>query len=352
MNRRALINLKALQANYRLLQARVAPASCAAAVKANAYGIGLQQAALALASAGCEYFFVATTDEALELRGYLQDATIYVLDGPERPDEMCAAQVWPVLNDLSQVRAWSQETDSHCCLHIDSGMNRLGLSEMEVEQLATDRHLLECLQIDFVMTHLACADEPSHDQNRVQLEQFNSLRARLPAHKISIANSPGVFLEGQFHGDLVRAGVCLYGGRPQRGIDNPMAEVVLAQGRVIQLRQVEQRGFVGYGATAPVSPSMHLATIAFGYADGYPRNLGNRGRVTIGGVVVPVLGRVSMDSIVADVSSIPEGIVSVGDWATVIGDQVSIDEVADDAGTIAYELLARIGPRVTRIYKS
>ena len=351
--RRVCVDLDALADNYRLLADRVAPAACGAVIKADAYGLGAHACGRALEKAGCSVFFVATLKEAADLRQALPHATLYVLEGlvVECIADYVAAKAWPVLNNYSQARAWAGAgSDAHCLVHIDSGMNRLGLSPVDVGMLARDTALLDALQIDYVMTHLGCTDEPGHAQNARQLARFNELRALLPAHKTSIASSPGVFLESAHHGDLARPGISLYGGRPDVGPANPMREVARLQGRIVQIRDVEDDAYVGYGATEAVAAGTRLATIAFGYADGYPRSLSGIGRVKIGGLDAKVVGRVSMDVIVADISAAATGAVESGDWATLVGDGIALDDVAEAAGTISYEILNRIGRRVERVY--
>ena len=353
MNRRVLINLDALRDNYRLLQERSAPSDCGAVVKSDAYGLGAIECSRALYDAGCRTFFVATLDEAMPIRQALPDVGLYTLEGFEagRQDDFVAARTWPVLNSLQQARVWAAAgNDAHCMIHIDSGMNRLGMTRAEVKSLASDTSLLEALTIDYVITHLGCSDEPDHEQNARQLQRFDELRALLPPHKTSIASSPGVFLDSEHHGDLARPGIALYGGRPDVGPGNPMQEVARVEGRIVQIREVEEDAFVGYGATESVSAGSTLATIAFGYADGYPRSLSGKGRIKIGDFVAKVIGRVSMDVTVVDISDAPDGSISVGDWATLIGDGIDLDDVADAAGTISYEILNRIGRRVERVY--
>ncbi|MFQ5609450.1 MAG: alanine racemase [Woeseiaceae bacterium] len=352
-NRRVLVDLEALKANFEFLKELAAPADCGAVVKANAYGLGAIPATRALSDAGCRKFFVATLGEALELRTNFDDIELYTLEGPdvERLDEHVAARAWPAINDLKQARAWSETGQgARCLLQIDSGMNRLGLGRGDVETLVADDYLLQKLRMDFVITHLGCSDEPDHPQNLRQLERFDDIRTLLPEHKTSIASSPGMFLSSEYHGDLARPGVCLYGARPELGRDNPMQEVARIQGRIVQIREIETDDFVGYGATEAVPGGTRLATIAYGYADGYPRSLSSTGSVKIGDFVAKVTGRVSMDVTVVDITAAPPDSINVGDWATLVGDGLELDDVAKAADTISYEILTRIGPRVARAY--
>jgi alanine racemase len=263
------------------------------------------------------------------------------------------ASASPVFNSFDEVRSWCatvQEPRSACVLHIDTGMNRLGMTRRDVERLAGQADLLEALEIRFVMTHLACAEDAAHQRNELQLQRFDELRRLLPTAPTSIANSSGIFLDSRFHGDLTRAGIALFGSNPQPGRPNPMKEVARLQGRIIQVRHVDSPDAVGYGATADVASGSILATVSFGYADGYPRMLGNEASVAVGSSFAPVVGRVSMDTLVIDVSEVPREAAREGCWVDLAGGGINWDNLASQAGTISYELLTRIGPRVVREY--
>ena len=353
-NRRVLVDLEAVAANFRLLAARVQPAVCGAVVKTDAYGLGADRVGRALLDAGCRHFFVATVDEGLALRTVVDDAEIYLLEGPVEGvcDTMRLQRLWPVLNSAADARLWSHAADrnAHAIVHIDTGMNRLGMDAGDITELIDDPAVLASFSVDYVMTQLACADEPDRDHNALQLARFDALRAQLPGVATSIANSPGVFAGKAFHGDLVRAGIALYGGNPQPGSANPMREVARVEGRVLQLRTLSSADSVGYGASARVGAGSRLATVAYGYGDGYPRSLGNAGSARVGSRTVPVIGRISMDYLTLDVTAVPEDEIAVGDWVTLIGGGLDLDAVAATAGTIGYELLTAIGSRVERIY--
>jgi alanine racemase len=343
------VDLDALARNYRKLRASAEPAECAAVVKANAYGLGVERVARRLEREGCRKFFVATLAEARELRAVLAGAEIYVFEGAV--DGAAAAtlaqlEARPVLNTLEQVERWRARGPA--ALHLDTGMNRLGLGEGDVDALAKRRELTAGLAL--VMTHLACADEPEHPQNREQLERFVRLRARLPAVPTSIGNSAGTLLGGAFCGDVVRPGIALYGGNPFSERANPMDMVVTLTAPILQLRDLDEPQPVGYGATYIASPPARLAVVGLGYADGYPRNLGNRGTAAVHDQRVPVVGRVSMDLICVDVGALPRDAVRVGDSVELIGPTVGLDEVAAAAGTIGYEILTGLGQRLTREY--
>lgn len=345
------IDLDALARNYGLLRAQAAPAECAAVVKADAYGLGMAPVARRLLRAGCRRFFVATLAEARELRALTADAEIAVLEGAVEGAVAALVELGarPVLNSLEQVRRWRGR--GRALLHIDTGMNRLGLSAAEVAELARHREWLDGVAIDFVMTHLACADEPEHLQNRAQLALFEALRRELPSAPTSIGNSAGTLIDAVHRGDLVRPGIALYGGNPFSDRPNPMEPVVTLAGRILQIREIASPEPVGYGATYVASPPARLAVVGVGYADGYPRCLGNRAAAAVRGTRVPVVGRVSMDLVCVDVGGLPAGSVRVGDEVELMGATVGLDEVAEAAGTISYEILTGLGRRLVRHYR-
>lgn len=350
---RLLVDLDALARNYRKLCATASPAECAAVVKADAYGLGVAPVVRSLVRAGCSSFFVATVAEGCELRGLEPDAVIYVFGGatPEDTATLVDAELVPVLNSYAQVECWARAGGrAPAALHIDTGMSRLGLSAREVEQLAGDTALLERLDVTLVMTHFACADQAEHEMNREQLVRFEQLRRRLPRARTSIAGSAGIFIDAAHRGDVVRPGIALYGGNPFTGRDNPMEPVASLHGQILQLREIDEACTVGYGATYAVTPPARIAVVGVGYADGYPRCLGNRAVAALGGVRVPVIGRVSMDLLCVDVSGIAPERVRVGGWVELFGAVVTLDEIAEAAGTISYEILAGLGSRLEREY--
>jgi alanine racemase len=356
------IDLGALAANYQLLRKLAAPAECAAVVKADAYGLGMAQAAPVLWQAGCKTFFVATLNEAEDLRAVLPDAAIYVFGGlmPDTAEVFHAARLTPVLNSADEIREWAAycagvgETLS-CAIHIDSGMNRLGLSEAEVDAVARAADLWASLSLTLVMSHLACADDPSHGKNAAQRRHFEALRSRLPQTRTSLANSAGVLLGPDYAYDLVRPGIALYGGHPRRSGDNPFRGVVHLKGRILQIRDVPEGETVGYGATRTLQRPSRVAVVSVGYADGIFRALstkdGEDGLVVyLGPHAAPILGRVSMDLITVDVTGLPETHAKRGAWVELIGPNVSAHTVAMHAGTIDYEVLTNLGRRAVRRY--
>ena len=356
------IDLDALAANYRRLRDLSSPAECAAVVKADAYGLGMAEAAPALARAGCKTFFVATLAEAIELRALLPSATIYVLSGlmPGTAEIYRTHKLRPVLNSAEEIKEWAsfclaQGEKFPCAVHIDTGMNRLGLSAVEVDQIAPARELWQAFTLTLVMSHLACADEPDHPKNEAQRKTFDRLRALLPDALASLANSAGILLGPKYVYDLVRPGIALYGGHPRRVGKNPFASVVHLRGRILQVRDIAPGETVGYGATRTFKQASRVAVISVGYADGFFRALsiadGEEGFVAyVGSYPAPVLGRVSMDLITIDVSRVPQEISQRGAWVELIGPNVPAQVMAHHAGTIDYEVLTNLGRRALRRY--
>jgi len=352
------IDLGAIAANYRRLRRELTQAVCAAVVKADAYGLGAARVAPALAAMGCRDFFVAHLGEALDLRRALpRDAAIYVLNGllPGEETEFRRGGFIPVLNDLRQVAHWSKLACAGrralaAVLHVDTGMSRLGLAEAEAMALAADRSRLAGLDLRYVMSHLAVADEPAHELNRAQLAAFAHVRAAFPDVRASLANSSGIFLGPAYQFDLVRPGSALFGINPLPGRPNPLRQVVRLQGKILQIHEVDPPRSVGYGATHRVAGRTRIATVAAGYADGWPRSLSNRGSAYLGDVRVPVIGRVSMDLLTLDITNAPAA-VKPGALVELLGDRLPVDDVAEAAGTIGYEILTRLGRRYHRVYR-
>ena len=354
---RLTIDLAALRANYVLIAERAAPARAAAVVKANAYGLGAERVVRTLAEAGCRDFFVAVIIEALALvRHAPGDARIYMLNGlPPGAEAVCAgAGVVPVLNSLAQVERWRAEAKRRrvrlaCVLQVDSGMSRLGLAASDIDQLQPG--LTDEVEVVLVMSHLACGDTPGATANQEQLARFEALADRIgPVLPRSLANSAGVFIGPEFQQDLVRPGLALYGAAPIEGAASPVRPVVRLEARVIQLRSVDAGAGVGYGLTYVAREPRRLATVSVGYADGWPRRLGGRAAAYFGDVRLPIVGRVSMDSMTLDVSDLPCGTLAEGDFVELIGPHQTLEAVAAGADTIAYEILTGLGTRYSRTY--
>jgi alanine racemase len=356
------VDLAALRANWARLNQASGRAECAGVIKADAYGLGLAPIAKALTSEGCKTFFVASIGEGRLAREVQPGATVYVLDGllPGAEPHYAGFDLRPVLSSLAEVRDWAaycraRRRPMAAALHIDTGMNRLGMPESELEQLAGAPDLLSAFETTLVMSHLACADHPDDPMNERQRQRFETLRAKLPPAPASLANSGGTFLGPRYHFDLVRPGIALYGGRAHEGAPNPMQTVVRLAAKILQVRELSPGETIGYGATYKVQRPARIATIAVGYADGFLRALsvatGEPGSVGyIGDYPVPIVGRVSMDFITADVTDVPPDLARRGAWVEVMGHRVSVDDLTDRAGTIGYELLTRLGQRVYRVY--
>lgn len=357
------IDLDAIAANWRLLAARAAPAECAAVVKADAYGLGVARVAPALHRAGCRTFFVALLAEAVALRAHLPaDSRILVLNGalPGTEAAHVAAGAVPVVNSLGQLAAWRAEaarrgTALPLVLQIDTGMARFGLPPSECAELAGRPELAHGLAPAILMSHLACADAPSHPANETQLARFaeaqERLAAALPGAAASLAASSGIFLGPRFHFDLVRPGAALFGVPPTASAPNPLRAVVRLEARCVQVRRIAAGDTVGYGATWTAPHPTTVATIAVGYADGFLRAGSNRGACCAkDGTILPILGLVSMDSITVDAGPVGEGGLRAGDMVEVIGPGRRLEHVARDAGTIGYEILTSLGGRYERHY--
>ncbi len=349
------IDLDALAANYRLLAARAGGAECAVAVKADAYGTGIAHAAPVFARAGARTFFVADLNEAVALRALLPDATIGVFNGlmPGCEADCVAHGLLPVLNHLGDIALWSAHAADAgrplpAFLHVDTGMNRLGLGPDELDTLAGDTGRLAGIELRAIMSHLACADEAGNPMTARQTDAFRAALARLPAAPASLANSSGIFRGPDTLFDMVRPGCALYGVNPTPEAANPMRRVVQLSAQVLQVRNVDTPMTVGYGASHRVAQAAKIATIAIGYADGYLRSLSGCGQVWFAGRAAPVVGRVSMDLITVDVTDIPERDARPGTMAEIIGEHRDPDQVAAEAGTIGYEILTALGRRYAR----
>lgn len=358
------IDLDAIAANYSLLARQAEGAELAPAVKANAYGLGLAPVAQALWAAGARSFCVAQPVEASNLRAVLPEARIFVLNGP-LPDDLDAlvtARAIPMLNCPEQLALWqsaalktaSGGTLLAGALHLDTGMSRLGFSAEEVALLAREPQRLEGLEIVLVASHLSAAEEQDSPLNALQVQRFTAMADSLPpaaaAAPRSLANSSGVINPAMPKWSVVRPGYAVYGGNPTPGETNPMRRVATLEAPVLQIRQVPADTTIGYNATYVTKEPKRLATLAIGYADGYDRGLSNRGRVVIAGRSAAIVGRISMDLTVVDVSDIPDALCQVGSLATLIGAEPDLDEVAGVAETIGYEVLARLGSRLQRRY--
>lgn len=346
-----LVDLAAVRANFRLLRDR-AGVEAAAVVKADAYGLGADRVAPALRAEGCRRFFVATPDEGARLREAVPDAEAFVLAGAAGGGADGAV---PVLNHEADAARHAEACRRAgrplpCAVHVDTGMNRLGLDARAWAALAARDGGPAALGARLLISHLACAEEPDRPENGRQLRRFRAAREAAPGIPASLANSSGIFLGPDYRFDLVRPGAALYGINPLPGRPNPMRCAATLYARVEQVRSVDRGGAVGYGAAYRASALRRIAALSVGYADGFLRSLGGRGGVAIAGRRAPVAGRVSMDLVTVDVTGIPPGAVEEGTPVEVFGPNAPLDDLAADAGTIGYELLAGIGRRVPRIH--
>lgn len=352
------IDLDAVAANYLSLRSRLAKgAACAAVVKADGYGLGMEKVAAVIAGAGCRIFFVAHLDEGIALRRRLPGVEIHVLHGllPGSQPVFAEHRLIPVLGSLGDIEAWAEFAFRNgpappADIHIDTGMCRLGLPPDEFDVLVREPERLRGIEVAYAIGHLACADMPDHPMNRRQLADFIRARPAIPAPKASFCNSGGIFLGDQYHFDLARPGISLYGGSPNPPAPSPMAQVVRLQGKILQVRDVDTPQTVGYGATHRVDRRRRIATVTAGYADGYPRPLGDSGGGYIGDIRVPIVGRVSMDLITFDVSEVPGHQARPGGLVDLIGPHNPVDALAAEAGTIANEILTNLGARYHRVY--
>src|SRR5438105_4036616 len=356
------IDLDAIVANWRKLEKTAVPAECAAVIKADAYGCGADPVARALARAGCKTFFVATLEEARAARAALPSAVIYVLDGflQNCGDAYAKIDARPVIGDLNELAEW----DVFCrrsgwrggaAIHIDTGMNRLGLTVSEAQGIVPRINAGDH-GITLVMSHLACAEALHHSLNAKQLATFREIVSLFTGVPASLSNSSGIFLSPQFQFDRVRPGAALSGINPTPEADNPMQPVVDLKARIVRIRNVERGDSVGYGGTWTARRPTKLAIVSAGYADGYFRaagsNDGTRGaEVIVAGKRCPVAGRVSMDLMAVDVTDLPDKTARRGHMVTLLGEGITVDELAHHFGTIGYEVLTSLGPRYARLYK-
>jgi alanine racemase len=356
------IDLGAIASNWKKLASMTVPVECAAVVKADAYGCGLEPVVRTLLAAGCRTFFVADFNEGRSVRAISPSAAIYVLNGmvPGAAASFAEAALRPVINSTTELAEWDAFISGRswrggAALHVDTGMNRLGVSAEEAVALAPRLHS-ENHGFALLMSHLACADVPDHPMNDRQTRLFREIRILYRGVPSSLANSAGIFLGGTLYCDLVRPGIALYGVNPVPGKGNPMRPVIELKVRILQVRPVNRGDTVGYGASWTAARSGRIAIIAAGHADGLLRSAtGSKGKpaaeVVIAGRRCPVAGRISMDVTAIDVSDVPEGAARRGDFATLIGEGSTVDNLAAGFGTVNYEVLTNLGRRYHRVYR-
>jgi alanine racemase len=360
---RLRIDLAALADNWRELARRAAPGRCAAVVKANAYGIGLSEAAPALWGAGARVFFVAHLNEGIAARRALPaEAQIYVLNGLESgadPKDYAEHRLAPVIGGEDELQRWSafaarRNWRNPCALHLDTGMSRLGFESLARLRAAMEIHGASS-GADLLMSHFVSSEIPGDPINQAQIERFEAVRAAFPGLPASLANSSGMFLNPAPIYDLARPGYALYGGNPTPGAPNPMRPVVTLTAAIQQIRSIETGMSCGYNAQWTAKRPTRLATLIIGYADGLPRGAGATdarpgAEVAIAGRKAPLVGRVSMDLAIVDITDLPEDAVRVGDPVELFGGSIDLDDFASRSGTIGYHLLTSLGPRYQREY--
>ncbi len=364
---RLTIDLAALAENWRQMGRLSGSARAAAVLKADAYGLGLEPAAQTLYAAGARDFFVASAEEGVALRPLVPEGRIFVLAGlwPGNEQLFFDHGLVPVINSEEQLAffmaALSDHGDHPCALHVDTGMNRLGLSLGEALSLADDPARPASFSPVLIMSHLACADDPAHPLNRRQLDAFRQAQQAFEGVEASLANSAGIHLGPDYHFDLTRPGIATYGGEAVNGVPNPMRPVVTAEARIIQIRDVARGETASYGGSAQFARDSRVAIVAIGYADGYHRSVSGAGvtlrqampsgaKGFLNGHVVPHLGRVTMDLSLFDVTDLPQADARPGDYIELFGENIALDDVARAGGTIGYELLTSLGRRYDRMY--
>ena len=342
---RVRIDLDALASNYQLFQQHAA-GQVGAVVKADGYGLGAGPIVKRLVEEGCHDFFVATLEEAIRLRRLPIDAKIFVFEPPPSIAGVKAtldAACVPVVNSVDQLPTNEELDGAGIAVHIDTGMNRLGIPHD-----AVDVERLKSVNVVLLLTHLACADDPDNSFNQVQVNRFQAIATQLPDIRTSIGNSAATLNGPAYQGDLARPGIGLYGANPYTDRKNPTSVVASCEAQILAIHDVDAGDSIGYGRTYEAKEPMRIAVVGIGYADGVPRVLSNRGSFAFGEAVLPIRGRVSMDVTQLDVTGCPS--IKVGDWVEFFGYKIDCDDVAKTVGSFGYEFLTSLGPRVERRY--
>lgn len=343
------IDLSALTANWRALDAVNPEAETAAVVKADSYGLGMLPIATALGGAGCRTFFVSHLTEAITLRAAMPDATIYVLHGITGATivEFITHDLRPVLNNMNEVARWQQQAPaSPAAVHVDTGMNRLGLAAAEWQKLMTDGI---GFNLSLLIGHFIESEVAGSARTAQQLQAFAAAQAMASTIPASLANSSGVYVAGAAY-QLTRPGIALYGGNPLPKENNPMQQVATLTAPILQVRHVKAGETAGYCGTFRATRPTVLATCAMGYADGWLRSGSNKAQAVVAGQRCPLVGNISMDLIIVDVTDVPAAKLETITHVELMGASLPVDEVAASMSTISYEVLTRLGTRITRNY--
>ena len=358
----AEINLNAIAKNWQVLNQASGVGMAGAVVKADAYGHGMEAVATALKDAGCDLFFTASLEEAVALRQTLPDAKIGYFDCFGHDHELLVIEynLTPTIADFTSLSLLADSAARYhrlipAMLHFDSGMNRLGFNLGDLKDVIAHRGF-EAGDWHMVYSHLACADDPDDPMNIRQLQDFKSIIAhpRLNNIKTSLSATGGIMLGADYHFDITRPGLGVYGLKPDGSSHEDLTPALTLKARTLQIRSAAKGETVGYGGAVKLNRDSVLATIAGGYADGINRKLsgddGRGGRIHFNGHTAPMIGRVSMDMHVVDITDLPEGHLNVDDMVTLIGDGFSIQDWAEKSDTIAYEMLTTLGLRAKRHY--
>ena len=355
------INLKSINKNYKIIKKKVG-GKCliAATVKANAYGLGVENIAKSLLKVGCKFFFVATTNEAIELRKISKNINIFILNGliTSEINLIYKHDLIPVINNLDQLKKIEnyqkrKKFRLNIALHFDTGMSRLGLDQVETKELIANKSkLIKKSKIFVVMSHLSCGDDKRSRLNKEQLNKFNFIRKNFPNCLHSLSNSAGVLLGKKYHFDMVRPGISLYGGNCQQNEKKIYHNVISLKAKLIQMREIYKGDTIGYGATYKAKSKMIIGTLGFGYGDGFNRSLSNNYCIYYNNKKIKIVGRVSMDLITVDLTKIKNLKGIMDKEFEIIGNKFSINSVASLINTIPYEILTNLGKRYQRKYIS
>ena len=354
------IDLKSICHNFKKIKKKVSK-NCivAATVKANAYGLGVEQVTKSLIKHKCKDFFVATLMEGIELRSYNKSVHIYILNGLDvgKCSIYKKYKLIPVLNSIKQIREYETyqskiKKSMDAIIHFDTGMSRLGLDEDETRKLINNRNnILKKTNIKYIMSHLACGDDPKSKKNNEQLKTFREISKSFKNIKMTLANSAGILLGKNYHFDMVRPGISIYGGSAQKNEKNTYKHVIKLTAKLIQIRQIKKGSTVGYGATYKAKQKMTIGTISIGYADGLNRLFSNNMKCYYKNKEVNVIGRISMDLVTLDLSKFQKKDIQIKNRIEVINDQNNINQICMNIETIPYEILTNLGHRYSRKYK-